>query len=289
MLTSSPCDGFRLAYERQGGGGQSVVLLHGWPGDHTDFRYVAPMLADRVDVVVPDLRGFGSSDKHPVDPAEGYSAAAQARSIAALIEELDLHHPVLAGYDIGSRIAQTLAQKRPELVKAVVVSPPLPGIGNRVLHAQPQREFWYQALHQLPLADDLIDGQVEAVRHYLRHFWAHWSGPEFCITDAHLDHLVTAYAPPGAFTASIAWYRAGGGSIARSLDERAPDSADRITTPTVVLWPEHDPLFPREWSDRLDEFFTNVSLQLVGGVGHFMPMEGPEQFVAAIRQVLDAV
>jgi pimeloyl-ACP methyl ester carboxylesterase len=284
MLKSAACDGFRLSYQRHGGGRQAVVLLHGWPGDHTDFRHLVPLLAEHVDLVVPDLRGFGSSDKHGGDPADGYSAAAQARSVAALIEELGLHRPVLAGYDIGSRIAQTLAADRPELVKALVVSPPLPGIGRRVLDAQPQREFWYQAFHQLPLADELIDGQPDAVRNYVRHFWNHWSGPQYSIADADLDHLVAVYSPSGAFTASIAWYRAGAGSIARSLGERPPPPDARISTPTDVLWPEHDPLFPRLWSDRLDDFFSDVRLQPIDGVGHFTPVECPEQFAALIRR-----
>lgn len=283
---SSWTDGFQLAYDRREGGRQSVVLLHGWPGDHTDFRYVTPLIADQVDVVVPDLRGFGSSDKHPVDPVEAYSATAQARSIAALIDELDLHRPVVAGYDIGSRIAQALARQRPDLVSALVVSPPLPGIGDRVLNAHAQQEFWYQAFHQLPLADALIDGQVDAVRKYLRHFWDHWSGPEFAIAEADLEHLVAAYSPPGAFTASIAWYRAGAGAIAASLAELPPRPSDRITTPTAVLWQERDPLFPRTWSNRLDEFFADVSLHPVDGVGHFTPVECPDRFAALVHQAL---
>jgi pimeloyl-ACP methyl ester carboxylesterase len=281
---SSSIDGFRLAYHRLGSGVRSVVLLHGWPGDHTDFRYVAPLLADEIDVVAPDLRGFGASDKHRCDPAEAYSATAQARSIAALIEELGLRRPVVAGYDIGSRIAQALARQRPDLVRALVLSPPLPGIGDRVLTGQAQREFWYQAFHQLPLAEVLLDGQTDAVRKYLRHFWDHWSGPQFAVAAADLDHLVAAYSSPGAFTASIAWYRAGAGSVATSLAERPPRSADRITTPTAVLWQDHDPLFPRAWSDRLTEFFADVSLHPAEGVGHFTPVECPDRFAALIRQ-----
>ena len=194
MLLSSATDGFRLGYARNRKGDKSVVLLHGWPGDHTDFRKVAPLLTDRFDVVAPDLRGFGSSDKHAVEPGEGYSAAAQARGIAALIDELALHQPVLAGYDVGSRVAQTVAREYPDLVSALVLSPPLPGIGDRVLNVAAQREFWYQAFHQLPLAEELIADRPDAVRAYLRHFWNHWSGPQFTIGEADLDHLADIYA-----------------------------------------------------------------------------------------------
>jgi pimeloyl-ACP methyl ester carboxylesterase len=52
--------------------------------------------------------------------------------------------------------------------------------------------------------------------------------------------------------------------------------------PTTVLWPEHDPVFPRAWSDRLDDFFANVRLQHVDGVGHFTPLECPRDFAAAL-------
>ena len=54
-----------------------------------------------------------------------------------------------------------------------MLSPPLPGAGDRVLTARAQGEFWYQAFHQLPLAAQLIDGNPDAVRDYLRHFWDH--------------------------------------------------------------------------------------------------------------------
>jgi len=82
-----------------------------------------------------------------------------------------------------------------------------------------------------------------AVRAYLAHFWSHWSGPDFELADARLDHLADAYAAPGAMTASIGWYRAGSGGVASALAETEPD--ERTATPTTVLWQEHDPLFPR--------------------------------------------
>ena len=70
MPRSSPVDGFSLAYDRTGEG-PPVVLLHGWPGGRSNYRSVTPVLADGADVVVPDLRGFGDSDKHPVAATRG--------------------------------------------------------------------------------------------------------------------------------------------------------------------------------------------------------------------------
>ena len=285
MPFTSPVDGFSLAYDRTGSG-PPVVLLHGWPGGRADFGPVAARLADAADVVVPDLRGFGESDRHLVDPYEGYSGAAQARSVIGLLDDLELGPVVLAGYDIGSRIAQAVAQAAPDRVRALVVTPPAPGAGRRMLDPGPQAEFWYQHFHRLPLAEQLLDGRPDAVRTYLRHFWSHWSGPSFTPADDDLDRLAAAYGRSGAFTSSIGWYRAGPGISARALAERAPEPADRLRVPVHVLWPGHDPLFPPEWADRLDEFFADVTLTRLPEVGHFVPLEAPEEFASAVRDAL---
>ena len=285
MPRSQPVDGFSLAYDRAGEG-PPVVLLHGWPGDRGDHAALAARLASSAEVVVPDLRGFGASDKHPVPAPEGYSAAAQARSVLGLLEELGLPSAVLAGYDVGSRVAQAVAREAPDRVRALVVSPPLPGAGDRVLEPAAQTEFWYQPFHRLDLSAALLDGRPDAVRSYLRHFWTHWSGPSFTPDDDHLDRLAAAYGAPGAFTASIAWYRAGSGMVATSLAERAPAPADRIAVPLTALWPEHDPLFPLAWSDRLGAFFADVTLRPLPGAGHFTPLEATDSFAEAILQRL---
>ena len=293
MNWSTPVDGYRLAYDRTGQG-RPVVLLHGWPGDRTDFADVAARLS--ADVLRPDLRGFGESDRSPAsgaaEPAEygvaepaDYGAAGQARSVVGLLDELGLSRVVVAGYDVGSRVAQTIAAHYPDRVTALVVAPPLPGAGRRVLEPDAQSEFWYQAFHQLRLVEELIDGRPDAVRAYLRHFWSHWSGPDFTPTDARLDHLTSRYGVPGAFTASIGWYRAGSAMIRSSLAETPP--ATRIGAPTTVLWPEFDPLFPRAWSDRLGEWFADVELRHLDGVGHFSPVEAPDAFAASVTEAVE--
>ncbi|WP_041783084.1 alpha/beta fold hydrolase [Mycolicibacterium chubuense] len=286
---SAPVDGFRLTFDRYGTpGAPPVILLHGWPGTRHDYRRLVPRLleAGEVDLVVPDLRGFGNSDKHAVSVGHFYSASAQAASIVGLIKELGLHGVVIAGYDVGSRVAQSVTRMHPDLVHALVLSPPLPGAGDRVLTARAQSEFWYQAFHQLPLSAELLDGNAEAVREYLRHFWDHWSGPDFTLGEDDLEILVADYALPGAFAASIAWYRAGAGTVTQSLTELPPERAIKIHAPTDVLWPDQDPLFPAEWADRLEHYFTDVTLQIACGAGHFTPLERPEQFA---RLVLDRV
>lgn len=285
MKFSSSFEGFRLAYERSGSG-DPVVLLHGWPGDHTDYDQLVPLLAGHADVLVPDLRGFGQSDKPDVDPEYYYSGQGQARGIIALMDELGLKNAVVCGYDVGSFISQTIASMRPDLVKALVVSPPLPGAGDRVLNLKEAMEFWYTSLHNLDLFNTLVDGKRDASRAYLHHFWSHWSGPNYVVDEARIDHLADVYSVPGAFAASVAWYRSSGNPVTAYATETAPAKANRLATPTTILWQETDPIFPVAWSDRLSDFFVNYTLYRLPGVGHFTPLEATETFASEVLKAL---
>ena len=286
---SDPVDGFSLAYQVHGDPTRPpVLLLHGWPGGSSDYRAVVPLLADRFHVVVPDLRGFGASDRHLVDPDEAYGPSAQARSVAGLLEELGLAGVVVGGYDVGTAVARSLASVRPDLVRALALCPPLPGAGERVLAADHVGEFWYQFLHRLPLGPDLLDGHRDRVRTYLWHFWTHWSGPSFDPAGPEFEALVDSYARPGAFEASINWYRARNATTMSATTAAPPARSDRLAVPLRVLWPEFDPLFPRAWSDRLDEWFADVEVAAVDGVGHFVPLEAPDAFAALVDRAAAA-
>jgi pimeloyl-ACP methyl ester carboxylesterase len=282
---SADLDGFRLAYDRHGDtGAPPVVLLHGWPGGRHDHDAVAAALGLDADVLVPDLRGFGETEGPADAPDAAYAAPGQAASIVALLDALGLDRVVIGGYDVGSRVAQRIAADHPERVAGMVITPPVPGAGERILAPQPLEEFWYQPFHRLPLSRELIDGRPDDVRAYLWHFWAHWSAPGFTPPAEHLDALVESYARPGAFTRSTAWYRAGSGAVASALAEVVPDPGDRIAAPATILWPEHDPLFPLAWSDRVDLFFAAAAVRELPGSGHFVPLEAPEAFAQAVRE-----
>jgi pimeloyl-ACP methyl ester carboxylesterase len=75
---------------------------------------------------------------------------------------------------------------------------------------------------------------------------------------------------------------------ARALAETPPAPSKRVAIPTSALWPEHDPIFPRAWSDRLGEFFSDVHLVHADGVGHFTPVEAPDRFAELINHAAAA-
>lgn len=262
-------------------------MLHGWPGDRRDWSAVLRLLPAGVRSVVPDLYGFGGTGWDVDAPIAAFSAEGQAAKVIELIESLGLRNVVVAGYDIGSRVAQRIAAARPDLVAGLVVGPPLPGAGERVLEPARASQFWYQTFHQLEVSTDVIDGSREAVGAYLAHFWRVWSGPRFEPDAALLERLIDDYSRPGAFRASVSWYRAGSGTVAAALRESPPAPSDRITVRASVLWPDKDPLFPLEWADDLAAWFTRATVRPVDA-GHFLPLEAPAEVCAAIVERLTA-
>ena len=244
---------------------QTVVLLHGWPGATSDYRRVVPLLPAGLTVVVPELANFGA-------PAGDASAGAHAARILDQFEG----SAIVVGYDIGSRIAQTMARTAPDRVAGLVIAPAYPGVGTRPFELGMHEHTWYQHFHRNGVAADLIDGSARAVRTYLTHLWSTWSRDPSLATGESFDALVAAYARPGAFRASVEWYSANKGYA----------GTEAIAAPTVFLWPTDDPLFPIEWADNLDDWFTDVRLRVVDGSGHFVPLEAPEAVVDAVGSLL---
>jgi pimeloyl-ACP methyl ester carboxylesterase len=267
------------------GGGDPVLLLHGWPGFWYDWRRVLVPLAQGADVIAPDFRGFGDSDKPELPPAEGYTPGVLVDDLVALLDGLEIPRVVVAGHDIGATIAQALALRDPARVRALALfNPPYPGIGQRRFDPEAQREFWYQHFQNLPWSDRLIAHDRETVRLYLAHFYDHWCARRQAVRAREFEAIVDAYARPGAVRASIAYYRAR--AAGRQAQAAAPPAASQIRQPTVVAWGELDPVIPAAWADRLGETFPDYELSLLPGIGHFVPVEAPQATIQAIHRAL---
>jgi pimeloyl-ACP methyl ester carboxylesterase len=276
--------GVMLHYVRLGRG-QPVLLLHGWPGFWYDWRRVLVPLSGIADVIAPDFRGFGDSDKPDLPPAEGYTPEVLAEDLLALLDGLGISRAVVAAYDIGATVAQTLALRRPERIRALALfNPAYPGIGKRRFDPSVQREFWYQHFHALAWSDRLIAHDRETVRLYLEQFYDHWCGRKGSIREREFEAIVDAYARPGAVRASIAYYRAR--AAARQAQAAEAPQASQIPQPAVIAWGELDPVILAAWADRLQDTFPDHELSLLPGIGHFVPIEAPEETIATIRRAL---
>jgi pimeloyl-ACP methyl ester carboxylesterase len=297
-------NGARLAVRYRAGGsvagslsGRGVVLLHGWPGTSGDWGVLLAALAadpsfSQVTLICPDLRGYGDSEKPPVDlqgqaPFAGYAPAAQMADVLALIEHYALDEVLVGGYDIGANIAQALARAAEDRVAGLVLCDPV----HAAARAQAGQvnlgsELWYQTMHLLPWCADLIAHDRETLEIYLRHFYTHWWG-DGAVDEPHFQALVDHYNQPEAFAASIAWYR----SRARSRGQEiaAAAQATLLDTPTQVLWGERDPITPIAFADSLGQSFSDFELTRLPGVGHFVPLEAPSAVCHAFARLADRV
>ena len=263
-----------------------VLLLHGWPGFWYDWRRVLVPLSRTAQLIAPDFRGFGDSDKPDVSPAEGYTPEILAEDLLGLLDGLGISRVVVAAYDIGATIAQTLAFRAPERVRAMALfNPAYLGIGDRRFDSSAQRELWYQHFHALEWSDRLIAHDRETVRLYLAHFYEHCSGRKEAVREREFEAILDTYAGPGAVKANIAYYRAR--AAGRRAHPVGASSPRQIGQPTVIAWGEADPVMPATWADRLHDTFPDQELSLLSGIGHFVPLETPAQTIETIRQALE--
>jgi pimeloyl-ACP methyl ester carboxylesterase len=279
--TAPGADGNSVHYVTAADAESTVVLLHGWPGFWFDWRRVIPLLAEHCRVIAIDFRGFGDSPLPAGDPAGVSGEANLGRDVIAVMDHLGIDNAHFGAFDIGAAVAEWVARRHPDRVDSLVLTNPThPGIGSRRDPVTLSGEFWYQQFHLLPWSADVIGRDRESLKIYLSHFYRHWSATADAMHPDDLDAIVDVYARPGAFDASIAWYRA----RVRERAEQAKADQDSliIRHTTTVLWTDRDPVCPPEWADGIERYFTALTLHHVFGVGHFMAWEQPQPFVDAV-------
>ena len=263
-------NGVRLHYVRHGAG-TPVVLVHGWPGFWFEWNKNILPLAERFDVVAPDMRGYAYSDKPDLPPEQGYTDVHMADDLAALVRHLGFAKVHMVAHDFGASWAQRFAQRHADLLdKLVLFNPPYPGIGGRWFGMPQVFESWYMVFHQQPWAEEIVGATRASIETYLRHFLRHWSHDSDVFPDDEIAEFVEAYSQPGAVRGGFNCYRA----VFRTAG-REPNAP--IAAPTLVLWSDNDPILRFEWSDNLGQSFTSYTLKKIEGCGHFMHREAPER------------
>jgi pimeloyl-ACP methyl ester carboxylesterase len=280
--------GARIHYARLTGGPRPLVLLHGWPEFWLTWLPVMQRLAPRgFDVIAPDLRGFGDSEKPDAGPSENAGADVHARDVLALLDALGLQRVGLVSHDVGAFAAQPLARQAPErLVGLFFFNCPYPGIGARWTDTEQLNEIWYQSFNQQPWAAQLIGSSREACRLYLGHFLTHWAGGNPHAFDDVLEDFVDKFLEPGNLQGGFNWYRSQHAARMASIRGQTP-ALPPIAVPACVRWGDQDPNLPYAWTDRLSEHFTDLDLQPFIGSGHFPHREHPDRAADEIERFFD--
>ena len=267
-------NGINIHYVRQGSG-TPLVLLHGWPEFWMVWRKNIPALSEDFDVVAPDLRGFGETDRPGLPDPPSDLLGDYVEDLRGLADALGLERFGIVSHDVGAYVAQGFARKYPDRLSGLFFfNCPYPGIGRRWVEPDHVNEIWYQTYNQQPWAASLVGENRKTCETYIRHFLDHWAHKPG-LFDEDLDLWVENFMKPGNLQGGIDWYVATNASRIK-LIRNGPPEMPKIETPTRVLWGRSDSVLKVEWADRLGDYFANHDFTPAEEAGHFVHYERPE-------------
>jgi pimeloyl-ACP methyl ester carboxylesterase len=271
--------------------GPSVVLLHGWPYDIHSYVDVAPLLASKgYHVIVPYLRGYGTTRFLASDTFRNGQQSVVALDIIALMDTLKIQKPIIAGFDWGARTADIIAVLWPERCKGLV------SVGGYLIGSPaanktplpPKAEFawWYQYYFA---TQNGLAGYGEYTRDFAKLIWQQAS-PKWNFDDATFDRSAAAFSNPDHVAITIHNYRwrigiAAGEPKYDDLEKRLA-SGSAIAAPTITLEGDangapHAP--PAAYRAKFSGKYEHRDL--TGGIGHNLPQEAPQDFAQAVVDV----
>ena len=260
----------------QGGSGSPLLLVHGYPQSHVMWHKVAPPLAERFTVVVPDLRGYGASSK-PATDAEHlpYSKRAMARDLVEVMAALGFHRFDIAGHDRGGRVTYRLALDHPDRVRRLAVLDIIPTLEQfeRMDRSSARRAYhWYFLAQPAPFPETLIGKDPD---YFLEHSLQTWCGTPGAFAPEALAAYREAFRDPAVIHATCEDYRAGIGCDC-AFDEADRAAGRKIAAPLLALWgaPGRSGR-GRPMLDIWRAWATDVRGQALD-CGHFIPEEAPE-------------
>src|SRR5450755_3662355 len=271
--------------------GPSVMLLHGWPYDIHSYVDVAPRLAQAgYRVIVPYLRGSGTTRFLSSDTPRNGQQAVIAVDIRALMDALKIERAILAGFDWGARTADIIAAIFPERCKGLVsVSGYLIGsqqAGQVPLPPQAELQWWYQYYFATERGRA---GYERYRRDFARLIWQ-LASPKWDFDEATFERSTAAFDNPDHVSIVIHNYRwrlglAAGEPHYDELEQRLA-TAPTITVPTVTLEGDANGAPHPEASAYAGKFVGRYTHRVItGGVGHNLPQEAPLAFAQAVIDV----
>lgn len=255
-----------------------LVLLHGWPEFWYAWRKNIPALAETFDVIAPDLRGFGDTEKPATTPRlDDY-----ADDLIALLDALGIERAGLVAHDVGAYVAQAATLAAPDRICGLFFfNCPYPGIGKRWVDARQVNEIWYQSFNQLDWAPELLRTSRKACRIYFRHFLTHWSGDPDAFGED-LEVWVDNFLKPGNLEGGFAWYKSTNPARLALIRYGAVERP-KIGARSYFLWGEKDPILRSTWTDALADYFEDFTVETVPDAGHFVHYQKPDLTNARIR------
>ncbi|MES2113947.1 MAG: alpha/beta hydrolase [Pseudomonadota bacterium] len=271
--------------------GPAVILLHGWPYDINSYVDVVPMLTKAgYRVIVPHLRGYGTTRFLDAKALRNGEPAALAADVVALMDALKIDRAILAGYDWGARTADIVAALWPQRVKGLVsVSGYLIGsqqAGQQALPPGAELQWWYQFY----FATERGRAGYQKYHHdFAKLIWK-TASPQWRFDDATFERSAAALDNPDHVAITIHNYRwrlglADGEAQYAALEARLAGFPS-ITVPTITMEGDANGAPHPEPAAYARRFTGKYRHELIsGGIGHNLPQEAPRAFANAVIAV----
>jgi pimeloyl-ACP methyl ester carboxylesterase/heme-degrading monooxygenase HmoA len=267
----------------EGGQGDPVFLLHGYPQSGEIWRFVASELARAHRVIIPDLRGMGLSEA----AKSGYDLANVAEDIHQIASSMRLPKVKVVGHDWGAAVGAVYAlSHRDEVSKLAVLEGALPGAGFEKLWSFSKRNDALTFIpfllmgHGDPSGDITADLMAGRESIFLHHLWSTFTGDKQAAPFATWAPYVTAMARPGIAVSSSGYYR----DAYQSAEQVARLISRKLEIPVLAIAGEHG--IGEHQEALVRAFASNVRSRVVPGAGHFLAEERPEEIGAALQSFL---
>jgi pimeloyl-ACP methyl ester carboxylesterase len=266
--------------------GPAVILLHGWPYDIHCYVDVAPLLAAKgYRVIVPYLRGFGSTRFRSSATMRNGQQAAVGQDVVALMDALKIERAVIGGFDWGARTADIVAALWPERCKAIV---PVSGYiivnleaNQKPLPPKAELGWWYQYYFATDRGER---GYGENRRDFNKLIW-NIASPKWAFDDATYARTAASFDNPDHVAIVIHNYR---WRLSLAKGEARYDALETklfqgpvITVPAITIGSDFDGA-AADGKGYANKFSGKYSHRMLPGIGHNVPQEAPQAFAQAI-------
>ena len=266
--------GGRKIHYRIGGKGPAVLLLHGYGDTGEMWAALAPRLAKTYTVVVPDLPGLGQS--RPESPTASYDMASVARSVHALMGQLNIRHEDVIGHDIGLMVAYAYAAQFPgDVSKLALMDAPIPGVGpwQTVLLLPGTWHFHFSGKY----AEELTAGRE---RIYLDWLWDRFAAHPERIGKSEREAIAASYAQPGNMRVGFSYFA--------NFDKDAAENI--IFAKTPLQMPVLAMGGAKSMGALMPKFAkavaANVQVSVIPDAGHWLMDENPRATITALVNFL---
>ncbi|MDJ0662513.1 MAG: alpha/beta hydrolase [Crocosphaera sp.] len=268
----------------KGGKGYPLLLLHGYPQTHVMWHKIAARLAEKFTVIIPDLRGYGDSDKPSrIDNHYNYSKRVMAEDQIEVMSQLGYEEFYLVGHDRGGRVAHRLTLDYPDKVKKLALLDIAP---TYQMYTTTDQAFatayyhWFFLIQPFPFPETLINQNPDF---FLTHCLQSWSKTASPFTPEAMEEYLRCFRDPQTVHGTCEDYRA---SATIDLEHDRTDMDKNIECPLLVLWGNKGVIEKKydviqSWQKRA----INVQGKALD-CGHFLPEESPEETYQLIETFL---